>query len=188
MARGARAVPAATAEGQQVSGQDESCPACGEPADHQPEGPLCQANQTIRVLRAERDELRVQQADLLALCRSLKSSAICNVCYDMLDEDDQKLAVQVANKERDRYKAALEWALTEETGMSSRYLVATAFDLGAKYYPPADLSDRLRCIGAIKSIPGLLNTLAELEERDPAWKKQGEWIRKELAATSSNSP
>jgi hypothetical protein len=82
--------------------------------------------------------------------------------------------------ELEQYKAALNWALSRDTGLSSNQLVATYFKVDARPYAPGDAGDRGRCIRAIEKMPFLLGALKKLESEDPNWMAAGTLIRKEM--------
>lgn len=72
-------------------------------------------------------------------------------------------------------KRAMQWALSDDTGTSSKTLCA--FMLGMNQtngcrgwgasYPPSDADDRGRCIRLLKLIPEWLPRLPELAEANP---------------------
>lgn len=76
-------------------------------------------------------------------------------------------------------KRAMQWALSDDTGTSSKTLCA--FMLGMNQtngcrgwgasYPPSDADDRGRCIRLLKLIPEWLPRLPELAEANPG----GNW-------------
>lgn len=86
--------------------------------------------------------------------------------YNWLDEQNQKL-----EEDNERLRKALQWALNGDTGLSSKHLVATHFNMDAVFYAPCDKGDRRRCIGAIRAIIGLENTL-DIMKNKVGWAEQ----------------
>lgn len=70
---------------------------------------------------------------------------------------------------------ALKWALSDDTGTSSKTLCAFMLGMnetnGARgwgaSYPPSDAADRGRCIRLLKHIPEWIDRLPEIAEANP---------------------
>lgn len=76
--------------------------------------------------------------------------------------------------------SALKWALSNDTGMSSKQLIGTTFGIEVEPYHPLDAGDRGRCIRAIQKIPSALATLEDLAKDSPKWAEQVKLIREKL--------
>lgn len=78
------------------------------------------------------------------------------------------------------WEAVCRWLLCGDVGASSKHLVASFLSVGGVTRAvPLDASDRGRCIGAIRAIPGLYAHLSLLEHVD-GWAEQVPLIRAEL--------
>lgn len=69
------------------------------------------------------------------------------------------------------YKALAEWALSGQTGLSSKFMAA--FLSGMKFDSfrshPSDSGDFKRCIGLLNAVPSLRNELPRMAEASPYW-------------------
>lgn len=108
--------------------------------------------------------------------------------YDVISEKDtieggihviEHSAYQALKEENERLREALQWALNGNTGLSSKHLVATHFNMDAEFYAPCDKGDRRRCIGAIKAISGLEDTL-DIMKNKVKWAEQVPLIIEEM--------
>lgn len=77
-------------------------------------------------------------------------------------------------------RAALNWAISGKTGASSLTLVRTHFGVVGEIWTPVDHGDRERCIGALRAIPGLMDTLAILATVSPGWNQALPLILEEM--------
>lgn len=88
-------------------------------------------------------------------------------------------AYQALKEENERLRESLQWALNGDTGLSSKHLVATHFNMDAEFYSPCDKGDRRRCIGAIRAISGLEDTL-DIMKNKVKWAEQVPLIIEEM--------
>ena len=81
-----------------------------------------------------------------------------------------QLAVQKREGEtEEKNLTLLKWALSEDTGLSSKHLCAHMIGVEPNYYSaPRDGGDRGRCVGILKLMP-------EWIERLPEMKKYKDW-------------
>jgi hypothetical protein len=76
---------------------------------------------------------------------------------------------------------AVEWALGDDTGISSRTLCAFMLGINSSNgcrphgfsYPPSDAADRARCIRLLKLIPEWVPRLPELSRGNPGGLQDG---------------
>lgn len=70
--------------------------------------------------------------------------------------------------ERTIEQRAIEWALSDDTGTSSKALCAHMIGIAhGRNMPPSDASDRGRCIRLLRLIPEWIPRLDELAQESP---------------------
>ena len=92
---------------------------------------------------------------------------------------DQENRIAELKAENERLRESLQWALNGDTGLSSKHLVATHFNMDAEFYSACDKGDRRRCIGAIRAISGLEDTL-DIMKNKVKWAEQVPLIIEEM--------
>jgi len=79
---------------------------------------------------------------------------------------------------RSDLESLLDWATSDDTGLSSKALLRHMMGFSQKYpMPPSDADDRGRCMRLLKICPEWIRLLEDLR---PYWGEQVDLIKKEF--------
>lgn len=86
-----------------------------------------------------------------------------------LTQLNKRVSVPIPEQEQSR-RRVIEWLLGDDTGISSKALVAHMLGVDGETMAPWDASDRGRCIRLLKLMPEWIPRLDEMASVNNAWK------------------